>query len=148
MPWNTWKLNIYQIFDCFQMSKKYIMIGWNRSTYTNCISLFFPTSKKVPLFKGALDPLYAWVQCPLALNPRRVHLLVFKPFIYKILSLLQPLMIDYKNSIKFNFMKVFTIINYESWLFHWILQQNHLLHKPLLELTIIPLLLLFWFSDF
>ena len=26
--------------------KKYIMTGWNRSTYTNCISLFFPKFKK------------------------------------------------------------------------------------------------------
>ena len=31
-------------FDCFHMVTKYIMTGCNRSTFTNCISLFFPMS--------------------------------------------------------------------------------------------------------
>ena len=47
----------YQIFDCFQVGKKYIMTGWNRSTYTNCICLFFPTSKKVPLLIHGLSKI-------------------------------------------------------------------------------------------
>ena len=40
-------------FRCFQMGKKYIMTGGNRSTYTNCISFvsFYKSPKKGLCFK-------------------------------------------------------------------------------------------------